>query len=89
VLKGFDQSDGRVREASASMVWVRLSCSLWTLSTETIRSHVKRVYRKLDVHSRQDALREALRLRGLAVHATDPHDRPHHPQIDRLAAPPA
>jgi DNA-binding NarL/FixJ family response regulator len=59
------------------------------LSTETIRSHMKRVYRKLDVHSRQDALREASRLRGLVVHATDPHDRPHHPQVERLAAPPA
>ena len=37
------------------------------LSAETVRSHVKSVYRKLDVHSRRDAQREASRLRGLAV----------------------
>ena len=41
------------------------------LSTETIRSHVKSVYRKLDVHSRQAALREASRLRSIALHASD------------------
>ena len=41
------------------------------LSTETIRSHVKSVYRKLDVHSRQAALHEASRLRTIALHAGD------------------
>jgi hypothetical protein len=45
------------------------------LSTETVRSHLKRVYRKLDVHSRHDAVSEASRLRGVAVHATDARDR--------------
>jgi NarL family two-component system response regulator LiaR len=41
------------------------------LSTETIRSHVKSIYRKLDVHTRPDAIREASRLRSRIVHATD------------------
>lgn len=36
------------------------------LSTETVHSHIKNLYRKLDVHSRQDAVREASRLRGRA-----------------------
>jgi DNA-binding NarL/FixJ family response regulator len=36
------------------------------LSTETVRTHIKHLYRKLDVHSRQDAMLEAARLRGLA-----------------------
>jgi two-component system, NarL family, response regulator LiaR len=35
------------------------------LSTETIRSHLKRVYRKLDVNSRDDAVRAAQRMREL------------------------
>ena len=41
------------------------------ISTETVRSHVKNVYRKLGVHSRRDARRAADRLRGLAVSAAD------------------
>src|SRR4051794_18320145 len=37
------------------------------LSGETVRSHIKRVYRKLDVHTRVDAVRAAARLRALAA----------------------
>ena len=33
------------------------------LSTETVRSHLKRIYRKLAVRSRADAVRAAERLR--------------------------
>jgi DNA-binding NarL/FixJ family response regulator len=39
----------------------------FVLSSETVRSHVKSVYRKLDVHSRRDAQREAARLRDGAA----------------------
>jgi DNA-binding NarL/FixJ family response regulator len=34
------------------------------LSTETVRSHVKNILRKLDVRTREDAVREADRMRG-------------------------
>jgi DNA-binding NarL/FixJ family response regulator len=37
------------------------------LSTETVRSHLKNVYRKLDVRSRQEATEAAQRMRELAV----------------------
>src|SRR3954452_14105025 len=36
------------------------------LSTETVRSHLKNLYRKLGVNSREDAVRAASRLRGLS-----------------------
>jgi DNA-binding NarL/FixJ family response regulator len=45
------------------------------LSTETVRTHIKHLYRKLDVHSRQDAVHEAARLRGLADPAVMPWGR--------------
>jgi two-component system, NarL family, response regulator LiaR len=35
------------------------------LSTETVRSHLKKVYRKLDVRSREEAVRAAQRMREL------------------------
>jgi DNA-binding CsgD family transcriptional regulator len=34
------------------------------LSTETVRSHVKSIYRKLGVNSREQAVMEAERLRS-------------------------
>jgi DNA-binding CsgD family transcriptional regulator len=34
------------------------------LSTETVNSHVKRILRKLGVHSRSDAIEAAAQLRG-------------------------
>ena len=37
------------------------------LSTETVRSHLKNLYRKLDVRSRKEAVEAAQRLRELAV----------------------
>ena len=37
------------------------------LSTETVRSHLKNLYRKLGVRSRGEAVQEALRLRDLVV----------------------
>jgi NarL family two-component system response regulator LiaR len=46
----------------------------FVLSTETIHSHIKNVYRKLDVHSRRDAVREASRLRGRAGPHADSRD---------------
>jgi len=36
------------------------------LSSETVRSHLKNLYRKLDVNSREEAVRAASRLRGLS-----------------------
>jgi ATP/maltotriose-dependent transcriptional regulator MalT len=36
------------------------------LSVETVRSHLKRVYRKLGVRSREEAVRASVRLRTLA-----------------------
>ena len=35
------------------------------LSTETVRSHLKRVYRKLDVNSREEAVNAGKRMREL------------------------
>jgi NarL family two-component system response regulator LiaR len=37
------------------------------LSSETVRSHLKNLYRKLDVRSRQDAVAAAIRMRELSV----------------------
>ena len=37
------------------------------LSSETVRSHVQRAMRKLDVHSRQDAIDAVRKLRGSAA----------------------
>jgi DNA-binding NarL/FixJ family response regulator len=37
------------------------------LSTETVRSHLKNLYRKLGVRSREEATNEARRLRGLVL----------------------
>lgn len=40
------------------------------LSTETVRSHLKNLYRKLEVNSREEAVEAATRLRGLSgLHA--------------------
>jgi len=50
------------------------------VATETVRSHVKRVYRKLDVHSRQDAVREASRLRVMR-----PRQRLHDAHTSRVS----
>ena len=36
------------------------------LSTETVRSHLKNLYRKLEVNSREEAVEAATRLRGLS-----------------------
>ena len=36
------------------------------LSPETVRSHLKNLYRKLEVNSREDAVQAASRLRGLS-----------------------
>jgi DNA-binding CsgD family transcriptional regulator len=36
------------------------------LSTETVRSHVKSIYRKLGVNSREQAVSEAERLRSVS-----------------------
>jgi NarL family two-component system response regulator LiaR len=36
------------------------------LSPETVRSHLKNLYRKLEVNSREDAVRAASRMRGLS-----------------------
>lgn len=42
------------------------------LSTETVRSHVKNILRKLDVRSRQDAVAVADRMRNTAPAVDDP-----------------
>jgi len=39
---------------------------LLVLSTETVRSHLKNLYRKLEVNSREEAVRAASRLRSLS-----------------------
>jgi DNA-binding CsgD family transcriptional regulator len=36
------------------------------LSTETVRSHLKNLYRKLGVRTRQDAIAAALRMREIS-----------------------
>ena len=36
----------------------------WSLSTETVRSHVKNILRKLDVRSREEAVAVAQAMRG-------------------------
>jgi DNA-binding CsgD family transcriptional regulator len=36
------------------------------LSSETVRSHLKNLYRKLEVNSREEAVRAASRLRSLS-----------------------
>jgi len=36
------------------------------LSTETVRSHLKNLYRKLEVNSREEAVRAASQLRAMS-----------------------
>jgi two-component system, NarL family, response regulator LiaR len=50
--------EGRGTEEIAAML---------TVSSETVRSHVKGIFRRLDVRSREEAVAVAYRLRGLAL----------------------
>lgn len=48
----------------------------FVLSPETIRTHIKNILRKLDVHSQAEAIAEAARMRGAIVPAVQDADGP-------------